>query len=86
MSIGRRHLSLAMTPMLVHTGPWHVHAAQAVLRYSCSMQVELLGKRLISYFTEWCGTEYKPTKGSAATDSCWFFVDEGLHEGNRCCP
>ena len=57
--------------------PWHVHAAQAVLRYSCSMQVELLGKRLISYFTEWCGAEYKPTEGFAATDSCWFFVDEG---------
>ena len=53
--------------------PWYVHAAQAVLRCSCSMQVELLGKGLISYFTEWCCTEYKPAKGFAATDSCWFF-------------
>ena len=65
---------LATKSLLRAISQWHVHAAQAALR---SMQAELLGKRLISFFMEWCGTEYKPTKGCAATESCWIFVDEG---------
>ena len=37
--------------------PWTSAAAQAAMRCSCTLQAELLNKKLITYFAEWCGTE-----------------------------
>ena len=56
---------------------WTSAAAQAVMRCSCTLQAELLNKKLITYFAEWCGTECPRNCGFARPDSCWLFVEEG---------
>ena len=47
------------------------------MRTSASLQRELLGKRIISYFIEWCSTPKKEYPGFACQDTCKMFDKDG---------
>ena len=42
-----------------------------------SMQAELCGKRLVTYFVEWCNMPCNAAPGFSCSDSSWVFDNAG---------
>ena len=49
--------------------PWHQHMASAMMRVGRGVNVELLGKQLITYFIEWCSTPKPSVRGFVYADT-----------------
>ena len=53
--------------------PWTMLLASAICKISVQLQSELIGKQLITHFTEWCDTPLERSSGYATPDSCQMF-------------
>ena len=73
MSRGNRAASVDHDVPGAGSSSWLSSLAAAIPKLSASVQRELLGKTLISYFVEWCDSRVKRAHGFAANDACFLF-------------
>ena len=58
---------------------WQAKLASLLAKTSSALQNHLLGKEIIKYYVEWCGTERVTQPGFATVDCCIIFTTEHPH-------